>query len=85
MSGLHYLPGRNAPEEPEGFPYQGYVHHNDGHLQIIGLDGWCHDAENVADALDAAEPPAPALDVPTIDVAPESVTDQETGQRELDS
>ncbi len=55
-------------------PYIGYLHTSDG-LSIVGPDGFADivqlDAELEADD-------RPALEVPVIDVAPESVTDTET-------
>ncbi|MGW0052024.1 hypothetical protein [Nocardia nova] len=60
-------------------PYIGYLHDSDG-VHIVGPDGRLDTPEDVAELLDEQ---APALDVPTIDVTPESVTDIETGQGEL--
>ncbi|MGW5519298.1 hypothetical protein [Nocardia africana] len=65
-------------------PYQGWLHHNDGDLFIVGMDGFCHEPDRVTEIIEAADTATtPALDVPTIDVTPESVTDREAGQREL--
>lgn len=63
------------------FPRLGYLHSSDG-VSIVGPDGFCHEIEDVADLID--DTPA-ALEVPTIDVAPESVTDREIGQRGIEN
>lgn len=57
----------------------GYLHHNDGTLSVVGQDGFCWEPRDLEDD------ETPALDVPTIDVTPESVTDRETGQREIEN
>ncbi|OXR46694.1 hypothetical protein B7C42_01669 [Nocardia cerradoensis] len=60
-------------------PYLGYLHDSDG-VHLIGPDG-LRDIDDAAAEL--TEDETPALDVPTIDVDPTSVTDIETGPAEL--
>ncbi|AHH16605.1 hypothetical protein NONO_c18050 [Nocardia nova SH22a] len=52
--------------------YIGWLHTSDG-IHRVGPDGFC----DVAEAPELVERETRALDVPTIDVAPESVTDRE--------
>ena len=54
--------------------YLGYYVTDRGY-QILGPDGWPDDPPEVAAELESSEPAA--LDVPTIDVEPESVRDTE--------
>lgn len=53
----------------------GYVHDSDG-IHLLGADGFRQPDE--VPELDGAE--TAALDVPTIDIDPVSVTDTETGR-----
>ncbi|WP_227980004.1 hypothetical protein [Nocardia spumae] len=59
----------------------GYLHGSDG-ISVVDTTGWCHELDDAADLLDED---TPALNVLTIDVDPESVTDREAGQRELEN
>lgn len=51
----------------------GYLQDSDG-WKIVGPDGYCYTPEDYAAELES-EPSTRALDVPTIDVEPESVRD----------
>lgn len=53
--------------------YIGYLHTSDG-VHRVGPDGFC----DIADTAELTERDVRALNVPTIDIAPESVTDTET-------
>lgn len=65
-----------------GIPYLGYLHSSDGKLFIVGPDGFCHEAGDVAELLGEGRA---ASGTPSIDVDPESVTDREVDRREIES
>lgn len=62
--------------------YLGHYLGPDGY-KVVGPDGYPRDPAELAAELES-EPTAPALDVPTIDVEPESVKDAEI-PREIES
>lgn len=55
----------------------GYLQNSDG-ISVVGPDGFCWEPSDL-------EPGPAALDVPTIDVEPEAVTDREVGQRGIEN